>query len=85
MRGQIERARMMFASVQTKRASALMLIAGVSMTGCASTGGSETERAICRELRLSLPTWSSADTVQSRTEAAEFLDVFEAVCGGLND
>jgi hypothetical protein len=63
------------------RAIALLTMAATLTSGCATTGGSATERAICGELRASLPSWSSADTVQSRTEAAEFLDVFEAVCG----
>jgi hypothetical protein len=50
------------------------------MTGCANTGGSETEAAICDELRASLPTWSRRDTEQSKAEGAAFLDVFNAVC-----
>lgn len=62
------------------RAIGLLLIAATLTTGCASTGGSETERALCGELRASLPSWSAADTVQSRTEGAAFLDVFSAVC-----
>lgn len=49
-------------------------------SGCAITGGSETEAAICDELRASLPTWSRRDTEKSKAEGAAFLDVFEAVC-----
>ena len=49
-------------------------------SGCTTTGGSETEAAICDELRASLPTWSRRDTEQSKAEGAAFLDVFEAVC-----
>ena len=49
-------------------------------SGCTATGGSETEAAICDELRASLPTWSRRDTEQSKAEGAAFLDVFEAVC-----
>jgi len=49
-------------------------------SACANTGGSETEAAICDELRASLPTWSRSDTDQSKAEGAAFLDVFGAVC-----
>ena len=59
----------------------LMGLAMLTLTsGCAITGGSETEAAICDELRASLPTWSRRDTEQSKAEGAAFLDVFEAVC-----
>ena len=59
----------------------LMGLAMLILTSaCASTGGSETEAAICDELRASLPTWSRSDTEQSKAEGAAFLDVFEAVC-----
>lgn len=80
MRKPIASAPMMCASARTMRAATLLSILAMSTTGCAVTAGSETERAICRELGASLPSWSSADTVQSRTEGAEFLDVFNAVC-----
>ena len=60
------------------------MLTGLAMltltSGCASTGGSETETAICDELRASLPSWSRRDTEQSKAEGAAFLDVFEAVC-----
>lgn len=69
-------------SVRTTLAALLLTASATLMTGCATTAGSETEQTICRELRASLPTWSSEDSFQSRKEAAEFLDVFEAVCGG---
>lgn len=69
------------AGTLTTLAVVLLLIPAMSMTGCASTGGSETERTICGELRASMPTWSTSDTEQSRREAAEFLEVFDAVCG----
>ena len=59
----------------------LMGLAMLTLTSaCASTGGSETEAAICDELRASLPTWSRRDTEKSKAEGAAFLDVFEAVC-----
>lgn len=61
-----------------------VMLTGLAMltltSACATTGGSETEAAICDELRASLPTWSRRDTDQSRAEGAAFLDVFEAVC-----
>lgn len=61
--------------------AAMLLLTAVMLTSaCATTAGSETERTICRELRVVLPTWSSSDTEQSRVEGARFLDVFEAVC-----
>ena len=50
------------------------------MSGCASMGGSVTERALCDELRRDLPSWSRADTAQSRREGADFLDTFAAAC-----
>lgn len=56
------------------------MLATILTSGCAITAGSGTERTICDELRASLPTWSTADAVQSRTEGGEFLDVFAAVC-----
>ena len=60
------------------------MLTGLAMltltSACASTGGSETEAAICDELRASLPSWSRRDTEQSKAEGAAFLDVFEAVC-----
>ena len=60
------------------------MLTGLAMltltSGCGSTGGSETEAAICDELRASLPSWSRRDTEQSKAEGAAFLDVFEAVC-----
>lgn len=62
------------------RAAALLLTTALLTSGCATSTGSETSDAICRELRSALPTWSSADTEQSKREGADFLDVFEAVC-----
>jgi len=53
-------------------------------SGCATTAPSaatETERALCHELRMALPSWSVEDTAQSREEGADFLDVFEVLCG----
>ena len=36
--------------------------------------------AVCDALRPALPSWSSQDTAQSKTEGARFLDVWQAVC-----
>lgn len=80
MSRQTEREPPMCAAARLPRASLVMLALTLT-SACATTGGSETERAICDELRASLPSWSGGDTVQSRTEGADFLDVFEAVCG----
>jgi hypothetical protein len=58
-----------------------MLVTSIAMlSGCASTGVSETDRTICRELRMDLPSFSTRDTPETLAEAARFLDVFEAVC-----
>ena len=51
------------------------------MTGCATTTGSATSDTICAELRAELFTMSTQDTEQSKNGYADFLDVFEAVCG----
>ncbi len=56
-------------------------ILALLISGCATTGASETETTICRELRRALPTWSQDDTERSKAEGARFLDVFEAACG----
>jgi hypothetical protein len=50
------------------------------MTGCARPDASATDAAVCRELRAALPTWSRADTDQSKREGADFLAVFNAAC-----
>lgn len=57
-----------------------LMMTALAMTGCVSTGGSETERTLCRELKRDLPTASSADTEQTKQELADFLDVFHGVC-----
>ena len=48
-------------------------------TSCAVSGGYET-KAVCAELRADLPTYSRADTLQSRTVGARFLTTFAAIC-----
>ena len=67
--------------VSTKRSGAMLLTLAALTSACATPGGSETERAICRELRAALPTWSARDTAQSKDEGARFVAVFEAACG----
>ena len=62
-----------------KHASAMM--AALLLSGCMTTGNSETERSICRELRRDLPTYSTRDTEETLRSGADFLDVFKAVCG----
>ena len=66
----------------TKPAAAMLLTAAPLLSACATPGGSETEAAICRELRAALPTWSAKDSAQSLEEGARFVAVFEGVCGG---
>lgn len=66
----------------TKPAVAMQLIAALLLSACATPGGSETEAAICRELRAALPSWSAEDSVQSLEEGARFVAVFEGACGG---
>ena len=51
------------------------------MTGCEATTGSATNAAMCAELEAELFTMSVNDTEQSKQGYADFLDVFEAVCG----
>lgn len=58
----------------------LPLIGVLLMTACAPISGSATTTAVCDELRRKLPTWSTHDTEQSKTEGADFLDTFAAVC-----
>lgn len=69
----------MLGSALTMRPARAMVMLAMLMTGCASTGTSETESA-CDAMRPYLPTWSSQDTEQSKNEGARFLDVFKAVC-----
>ena len=72
----------MFACARVRRPAIRLLMLPMLIGGCASVGGSETTEATCDELRRALPTWSAQDTPQSRIEGAQFLDVFDAVCGG---
>lgn len=65
-------------------AAMLLLAAPMLLATCGTrvTGGTETERTICRELHRDLPTYSQADTPQTIEEGARFLTVFQAVCDG---
>ena len=58
----------------------LMMPALILLSACATGGGFETERSLCRELRTDLPTWSSRDTPETLAAGARFITVFEAVC-----
>ena len=62
------------------RGRLMMLGLGMLLTGCAALGGSETERAICRELARDLPTYSQQDTPDTLASGARFVEVFNAVC-----
>ena len=70
---------------QIGRARQMMLVTSIAaLSGCVVTGGYEqTERTICRELRMDLPTYSKLDTALTLDAGARFLDVFDAVCGPL--
>lgn len=56
------------------------LLALTLLSACAVPTASETERAICRELRRDLPTYSAQDTADTLAAGARFIDVFNAVC-----
>jgi hypothetical protein len=58
----------------------MLLMAAMLLQGCAKPVASETSAAICRELRLSLPSWSSRDTPETLASGARFIAVFEAAC-----
>lgn len=72
---------MKFAIRRQRRAIGLGAMLALLLSGCAAMGGSETERALCAELRADLPSWSASDSAQSLEEAAAFLETFDAVCG----
>lgn len=69
-------------TARTKLCAGTMATLALLMSGCGSVVASatETETALCRELRANLPTWSVRDTAVSKTEGARFLEVFDAVC-----
>jgi hypothetical protein len=55
----------------------------VLTTGCAitlPTGPSETEAALCRELRAGLPTFEDGDSRRTKIEVAGFRDLFDKIC-----
>jgi hypothetical protein len=66
--------------VSTRRYGTMLLTLAALTNACATPGGSETERAICRELRAALPTWQVQDTAQSKDDGARFMAAFEAAC-----
>lgn len=72
---------MMCGNGWTRRAGAILLTLAALTSACAKQGGSETEAAICRELRAALPTWSAQDTARSKEKGARFVAVFGAACG----
>ncbi len=59
----------------------VLIVCFVAMlTACASTPPSGND-AVCDALRPALPTWARADTPETKRQGANFLDVFEEVCG----
>jgi hypothetical protein len=61
----------------------LMVTISLLLSACAKQNGSETYRTLCRELERDLPTYSVKDTPETLESGARFIDVFNAVCGGL--
>ncbi|CAB5220455.1 hypothetical protein UFOVP233_81 [uncultured Caudovirales phage] len=59
----------------------LMLLLLTLMPGCAATGRSATETAMCNEMRADLPSYSRHDTDQTKAEGLRFLATFHAICG----
>ena len=59
---------------------ALCLLAVTLISGCGTSVGFATSQAICNELRVDLPTYSSHDTPQSKAEGLKFGNTFNAVC-----
>lgn len=62
-----------------KKLRLLAVLFPMLTSGCLTSGGSATN-AVCAELRADLPTYSRADTPQSKAEGARFLTTFAAVC-----
>ena len=59
----------------------VLIVCFVAMlTACTSTPPSGND-AVCDALRPALPTWARADTPETKRQGANFLDVFEEVCG----
>ena len=54
-------------------------LSALFLTACTSIPPAPAQ-AVCDALRPALPTWSAGDTERSKAEAAQFLDVWEAVC-----
>jgi hypothetical protein len=68
------------ATVWTLQTKIALLTLGLLTSGCVTSGSSETEAAICRELRP-IPTMEAADTERTKVEGADFGARFKAVCG----
>ena len=63
-----------------KKLRLLVPIPFLMLTANCSGSGNFAETAVCDELRADLPSYSRADTLQSKTEGARFLTTFAAVC-----
>jgi hypothetical protein len=61
----------------------LMVTISLLLSACSVPKGSETYKTLCRELERDLPTYSVKDTPETLESGARFIDVFNAVCGGL--
>ena len=58
----------------------LLFLTAPLLIACAPVGGSATEQAICNELRVDLPSYSTADTAQTLADGDKFMSTFEGVC-----
>ena len=52
----------------------------LAMTACATTGGSESEETVCREIRAELWNMDPSATEADKIAYADLLDVFKSVC-----
>lgn len=57
-----------------------LLLLTTLLPSCARQGASETEQAICRELRSDLPSYSTKDTAETLASGAHFVRTFNAIC-----
>lgn len=71
---------MLSKSTRRQLLPALLSLTAMLTSSCGISGGSATSQAICDELRVDLPSYSSRDTDQSKAEGLRFLRTFDAVC-----
>ena len=72
-----------YATGKTMRCAALMATLAMLMSSCGvsvASGTTETEATICRELASELPSYSLADTIETKRQGVRFLTAFKAIC-----